>query len=90
MVQDQNGKKELKKLAFKEELKANELAVTLLNGKMGYPTTVFLDEKLGMIQPMAGFIDAERMHKVLVYYGENYYKQGITWDDFEKNVYKKK
>ncbi len=32
-----------KVFTFKQEYKANELAVSLLNGQMSYPSTVFLD-----------------------------------------------
>jgi thioredoxin-related protein len=85
MVQDPKGNKELKKFVFKPEMKANELAITLLNGQMGYPTTVFLDERLGMIQPIPGFIDAQKMRKVLIYYGENHYRNGVKFEDFEKS-----
>ena len=34
-------------LAFQNQYKVNEFAIALLNGQMSYPSTVFLDEKLG-------------------------------------------
>ena len=33
---------------FQNQYKANEFAIALLNGQMSYPSTVFLDEKLGL------------------------------------------
>ena len=62
---------------------AHELAVVLLDGQMGYPTTVFLDEKLQLIQPIPGYLDAPKMDKVLNYFGQNSYKE-TSWDQFTK------
>lgn len=56
---------------YKPEYKANELAISLLNGEMGYPSFVFLDEKMGMLSPMSGYQDIEQLLQVMKYYGEN-------------------
>ncbi|MFT5020820.1 MAG: thioredoxin-related protein, partial [Polaribacter sp.] len=39
----------------------NQIAKELLQDKMSYPTVVFLDEDMNMIQPLSGFRDAETM-----------------------------
>ncbi len=61
----------------------HELAYALLNGKMSYPTVVFLDEKFRIIQPLPGYQQAPFFDKVIKFYGEDYHKEK-TWDDFVK------
>jgi thioredoxin-related protein len=76
------------KFVFKPEFKANELALSLLNGKMGYPTYVFLDENFGMLAPVSGYMQPEQLNKVLVFYAEGMYKEK-KWEDYEKEVFVK-
>jgi thioredoxin-related protein len=59
----------------------NELAAALLNGNMGYPSIVFLDEKGQMIQPMQGYIKAKQFDQIIKYVGEDLYKTQ-KWEDF--------
>ena len=47
----------------------HELAVALLKGQMSYPTTVFLDEKGQMIQPLPGYLEPRMAHQILTYFG---------------------
>ncbi len=60
----------------------NGLAVSLLNGKMSYPTTIFMDGEYGILSPVAGFLSAEVLEKILVYYGEDHYKS-VSWENFQ-------
>jgi thioredoxin-related protein len=60
----------------------HELASAFLNGNMGYPSIVFLDEKGKMIQPMQGFIKARQFDQILKYLGEDLYKTQ-KWEDFQ-------
>lgn len=60
------------------------LAAQLLNGKMSYPTTVFLDESLTSLGPVPGYLEPVTMEKILVFFGENHYKT-TEWKVFEKN-----
>lgn len=62
----------------------HELAAALMNGKMSYPTVVFLDENLNMIQPLPGFKGPADMEAILHYFGDNAYK-GTQWDEFVKS-----
>jgi thioredoxin-related protein len=49
---------------------------TMLNGKVtGYPTTVFMDEKMALIQPLAGYLEPRMFHQVVTYFGENNYQK---------------
>ncbi|MCB9231463.1 MAG: DUF255 domain-containing protein [Bacteroidia bacterium] len=62
----------------------HELAAALLNGRMSYPTVVFLDENFNMIQPLPGYKGPEDMERILHFYGDNAFKE-ITWDEFAQS-----
>lgn len=61
----------------------HELAVALLNGKLSYPTTVFLDETFQLIQPVPGYLDAAGIEPILWFFGTDAYKSG-NWEEFQK------
>jgi len=61
----------------------HEIAHELLQGKMSYPTTVFLDESMNMIQPVAGYLDAETITPILEYLAKNAYKE-TPWEEWLK------
>ncbi|MBW8243295.1 DUF255 domain-containing protein [Muricauda oceani] len=52
----------------------HELAAALLQGKMSYPTVVFLDEKLNMLSPVPGYQQVEPFMQIAKYFGDNIYK----------------
>jgi thioredoxin-related protein len=51
----------------------HELAIEIMRGRISYPTIVFLDEQLNVIQPLPGYRDAEQYLMVLRYYAENHH-----------------
>lgn len=59
----------------------HELAAALLNGNLGYPSVVFLDEQIRIIQPFQGYIKARQFDEIMRFIGEEYYKTK-TWNDF--------
>ena len=61
----------------------HEIANELLQGKMSYPTTVFLDEGMNMIKPVAGYLDAPTILPILEYLAENAYKE-TPWEEWLK------
>lgn len=61
----------------------HQLAIALLNGKMSYPTIVYLDENANMLSPVPGYLDAAGIEPVLKYYGENAYKE-TSWEQYQK------
>ena len=61
----------------------HQLAAALLNNKMSYPTTVFLDEGLNMLSPVAGYLKPENIEPILVFYGENHHTN-TKWEDYSK------
>jgi thioredoxin-related protein len=68
---------------FIPEYKANELAVALLSGKMGYPSYVLMDEKYTLMsQPVQSYLTSEQLMPILRFYAENIYKEK-SWEEFE-------
>jgi len=63
-----------KTYTFNNKYRAHEAALALLNGQMSYPSTVYLDEKMAIISPVPGYLDAPSFIKILSYFGENHYK----------------
>lgn len=61
----------------------HELAAALTQNKLSYPTTVFMDEKLQIIQPIPGYMDAPTMDVIVRYIGEDHFKT-TAWADFQK------
>ncbi len=61
----------------------NELALELTNGKLSYPTIVFLDEDFKVIQPIQGFITPEKFEMVMTYFARNQHKT-TPWAKYER------
>ena len=61
----------------------HELASSLLNGKMSYPSTVFLNKDLELVQAVPGYLQAPIMEKLINYMGEEIYLDK-EWDTFDK------
>jgi thioredoxin-related protein len=59
----------------------HELAVALLNGNLGYPSVVFLDEKANMIQPFQGYIQARQFDQIIKFIGGDLFKTQ-KWEEF--------
>ena len=60
----------------------HQLAASLLNNQLSYPTVVFLDEEFNMLQPLPGYRQAPEFHKIAQYIGEGFYKT-VKWEDFQ-------
>jgi thioredoxin-related protein len=73
---------------FRKQGNTHELAVSLLQGKMSYPSTVFLDEKMAMIQPIAGYLEPRTFHQIITYFGGNYQAKE-PFDNFKAGTYVK-
>lgn len=52
----------------------NELAVSLLNGKMSFPAMIILDEKLQKIGVHQNYYNVDDFHMILAYYAGGHYK----------------
>jgi thioredoxin-related protein len=62
---------------------SHELAVALLNGKMSYPSFVYLDEGFNMLTPVPGYQTPKDLEPILKYFGENAY-QSMKWPEYQK------
>lgn len=60
----------------------HELPAELMNGKMSYPTLVFLDENFNIIQPLPGYQQPQQLEPILSYFGGDFYKS-VAWDKFQ-------
>ncbi|WP_396638452.1 thioredoxin family protein [Maribacter sp. R77961] len=52
----------------------HEFAATLMQGRLSYPTTIFLDEEMNMLSPVPGYQKPEPFLNIAKYFGENIYK----------------
>lgn len=66
----------------------HELAAALMKNQMSYPTTVFLDEKFQLIQPISGYLEPRTFHQVITYFGQNYH-QKEPFDQYKTGTYAK-
>lgn len=62
----------------------HQLPATLMNGKLSYPTTLFMSSEEKLLDRIPGYLDKKIMEKILVFYSKNLYKT-TKWVDFEKN-----
>ena len=63
-----------KKYGFNPAYKANSLAVYLLSGRMGYPTTVLLTGVEAQPAPLSGFLKPSELEPPLKFFGDGVYK----------------
>lgn len=62
----------------------HELAAEITQGRLSYPTIVFLDEQLDVIQSIPGYRDATEFETILTYFGDNNH-QKVPWDTYQRN-----
>lgn len=62
----------------------HELAAEITGGMLSYPTTVFLDEDMKVIQAIKGFKDADSFEQIATYFGGDYHKK-TPWESYRKN-----
>ena len=62
----------------------HELAAALMQGKLSFPTLVFLNEKFEMIQPIPGYRTVDELLPIIKYLGEKHYLD-TTYNKFMKS-----
>ncbi len=67
----------------------HELAAVILRGRLKYPTLVFMDSNLEVIQPIPGYRDATTLLMILDYYEGDHHKK-IPWKTYTQNYKKSK
>lgn len=68
---------------FKKTGRNHELAIALLQGKMSYPTVVFLDESFSTIQPVPGYRAPGDFLNMAKFFGDNSYKT-MSWEQYNQ------
>jgi thioredoxin-related protein len=63
----------------------NELASSLLDGKLGYPTTVYMDENFDRLTYVQSYVGANDLMPILRFFAEDKYKT-MSFDDFKKSL----
>ena len=61
----------------------HELAAALLNGKMSYPTVVFMNPKFEILSPVPGYQEAGPFMNIAKYFGDNIYTEK-SWQDYSQ------
>ncbi|HAO47794.1 MAG TPA: DUF255 domain-containing protein [Ferruginibacter sp.] len=72
-----------KKYNYNPAYRANELAVFLLGGRMGYPTTVLLSSLDAQPAPLSGYLKPSELEAPVKFFGEGVYKNK-NYPDFMK------
>lgn len=62
----------------------HELAAALTNGSLSYPTTVFMTEKVEIIQPIGGYMKPADFLPIIKFIGEDHFKT-ISWGDYSSS-----
>ena len=72
-----------KKYGYNPAFNANDLAAYLLNGQMGYPSTVILPSPESVPATLQGYLKPAEIEPPLKYFGEGAYKKQV-FQDFMK------
>jgi thioredoxin-related protein len=62
----------------------HQLAISLLDSKMSYPTTIFLDENFNLLTRAPGYLDAKKIEPILHFFNTNKHLE-LPYVDFTKN-----
>ncbi len=61
----------------------HEFASAITMGRMSYPSTIFFDENMDLIQPISGFQDDLTFEMIITYFGDNYFLK-VPWEKYER------
>ncbi|WP_299531305.1 DUF255 domain-containing protein [Ulvibacterium sp.] len=53
----------------------HEFAAALMQGRLSYPTTIFLDEEMNMLSPLPGYQKPKPFLNIAKYFGDDIYKE---------------
>jgi thioredoxin-related protein len=75
---------------FSAEKRSNELAGALMQGRMSYPTTIFMDEGFKEAQPVPGYLELYQMEGIMKYFAGdfNHKKDYNEWQHDFKPAWK--
>ena len=63
----------------------HELAAALMQGRLSYPTTIFMNEKFEMLSPVPGYQKPDAFLKIAKYFGDDIYLSK-KWVDYNKET----
>ncbi len=66
----------------------HEFAIAILQGRLSYPSIVFMDEKNNLITYIAGYLTPEQLEPILAYIESDAYRT-MKWDDFRMHFVSK-
>jgi len=55
--------------------------IAAVNGRLAYPTLVYLNEQLQVLQPIQGYLTPEQLEPIITFFGDGHYK---TEKDYNK------
>jgi len=62
----------------------HELAFEILKGKLSYPSIVFIDENMNVIQPIPGFRAPKELNMIMSFFAGDFYKS-MPWKTYERS-----
>ena len=62
----------------------HEMAAELLNGRLSFPTLVFLNEQGEVIQSIVGYKDPAQFEQIVTYFAEDHYRK-VPWSTYKKS-----
>ncbi|MBS1772698.1 MAG: DUF255 domain-containing protein [Bacteroidetes bacterium] len=72
-----------KKWGFTDGNRANDLAMTLLNGQLSYPTSIIMTEDFNNPSALPGYLTVTQVESIVKYLGEETYKT-TSWEEYQK------
>jgi thioredoxin-related protein len=57
-------------------------AIANVNGRIAYPTIVYMDEELNILSPVQGYFQPHQIEPILKFFASGSYKTA-TWEDFQ-------
>lgn len=63
----------------------NELPATLMQGKMSYPTIIFMNSEMQVYQALPGYKSNKDLHPILLFIQTLELNPGRTWEDYLKS-----
>lgn len=82
-----NAESEIKTIYKGQTMTERELASKIFRAT-SFPTTVYLDEKENVLQPLPGYLEVDVLDKILHYFGENFHTN-TEWKTFESTYQSK-
>lgn len=62
----------------------HELAAAITKGRLSFPTVVFFDEEMNVLQPVPGFQKPEDFERIITYFAGNHFKD-TPWSMYLKS-----